>query len=217
MLQLPFAIKSQKLTAILALFIALTNCAQLPQQLTNTTSLPTQWQTRGKLLLQSNHTETGKTKRQTLRFSWHQTGEDYRIKLSGSFGLGTTIIQKKSNAVLMLRGKSVLSTASNAEDLFAQHTGMYLPVSQLRYWIAGQQSHQHSPHQLPKDFQHNDWQITYPSLTQVDGYSLPAKMIARNKKYTVTAIFNRWQLGDTALTVQSNAQASNALSGNTAQ
>jgi len=195
--------------------VLLASCAQLSQNLEqkpSTLALPAKWQTNGKLSLQASDLETGKIKRQTLRFSWQQNGGDYQIKLSGSFGVGTTIIQKESNTVSMRRGKSIISTASDAETLFAQHTGILLPVSQLEHWITGQRSGSNGTHQAPKNFRYNDWQVSYPSLTLSNGYAMPAKMIADNGVYTVTAIFNRWLFSETELNLAPNSATTETIS-----
>ncbi|MBT8149713.1 MAG: hypothetical protein KJO24_07275, partial [Gammaproteobacteria bacterium] len=100
--------------------------------------LPAQWQNLGKIAISIPAADAAAaSSNHVLRYVWQQNGEDYSVRLSGTFGLGAVTVERHGEQVSLLRGGEVIEQASSSEQLFYRHTGLQLPVSQLRYWITG--------------------------------------------------------------------------------
>jgi outer membrane lipoprotein LolB len=88
------------------------------------------WQLRGRVNVRyydENHTP---------RIQWQQMGEQYHIRLWGTFNAGNTEIEGRPGRVVMEQDGEVLR-AESPEDLILQQLGYELPVSYLEYWIKG--------------------------------------------------------------------------------
>lgn len=192
-----------------ATLLLLHGCAQLrPRGELPPQALPTNWENSGKIALNINaQGQEQPGSNHVLRYVWQQQGEDYTLKLSGAFGLGAVVIQREGDSVTLTRGENVIAQASDSEDLFFQHTGLWLPVSLLRYWITGAPdaaaankpvtntpvaTEQNTAARHIAGFVRNGWTVSYPKVDQWQGYTLPRKMVASGQEAALTVAIARW-------------------------
>ncbi len=160
------------------------------------------WLASGRIALQSTSELDGQVRAESVRFEWEQHQEQYRIDLSGSFGLGRTSIVGKPSSVQLFRGKELIATAASADDLLYQQTSLELPVAQLRYWALGLASADENlkttdscaiPEQCSLDpILSGDWSIQYPDTMLVDGNVLPAKILATRTGLRLVIRLSAW-------------------------
>lgn len=176
------------------------------------------WQADGKLAIRQIGTSNTRQSAHTLRFDWHQQGEDYTVLLSGPLGFGRVEIQQSKQIVSLTRGKTRVE-ANNADQLFFQQTGLSLPVSYLRYWALGVPAPQQrftpaktaasdpqAAAKLIKGFKQDGWQVSYTGARHVAPYTLPLKLTADNGDIKVVIAFKRWDFAVSAVPVSSAAK-----------
>jgi len=179
-----------------ATFAILASCATAPKVKSPTsdnTDLSI-WKAEGKIGFRSSN------KAESANFVWENTNAEYQIQLFGPFGQGRVQIEKRQNTVALTRdGKTY--TATSAQRLLEQTTGLSMPVHWLRHWIKGEPvpgvavtAFIANEHQQTSQFVQGDWLIKYPRYTAVGQRNLPAKMSTSNGDYTVTVVIKSWQM-----------------------
>lgn len=174
-------------------------CTTLPQPSPETVSLEEnrqieEWQLSGKVGLRN-----GK-QAHSAYLNWRQCGSSYDIRLTGPFGQGAAHLTGNNHSAQLQTSDKQTFSASSPEQLLAQHFGWSLPLSELLYWIRGVPSPQ-------QDFQKNNglnngahgfsqqqWDISYPKITSVEQFQLPAKAVAEREPFKVTLLIKNWQL-----------------------
>lgn len=117
----------------------------------------------------------------TPRIQWQQQGEEYLIRLWGTFNAGNTRISGGAHRVT-LEQKGDVHTASSPEDLILEYLGYELPVSYLRYWVRGlpvadsaAELQFNSLNQLV-GFTQEGWIVSYEDLRQYGEVNLPRRV-----------------------------------------
>ena len=225
----PLTINHHRLICLLLIISLMSGCAWISNSGTNkanpasssgnTAALLTQhWQADGKLAIRQIATQNTRGSAHTLRFNWHQQGENYTALLSGPLGFGRIEIQQTKQRISLTRGKTRVE-AKDVDQLFFQQTGLSLPVSYLRYWALGIPAPQHGFTATPtsivspeddaggsqtsssqpsakaiKGFLQDGWDVSYTGAQQIDSYTLPVKLIADNGDIKVVIAFKHWDL-----------------------
>lgn len=117
----------------------------------------------------------------TPRIQWQQNGEQYHIRLWGTFNAGNTEIDGRPGLVTLEQDGEVL-TADTPENLILEQLGYELPVSHLEYWIKGIPAPD-STAQLDFDelnqltaLQQDGWTVLYSDMRQYAQLSLPRRV-----------------------------------------
>jgi outer membrane lipoprotein LolB len=153
--------------------------AEQPRQLHN-------WQLSGKLGLR------GEQLAESAYIRWQQCDDNFAIKLNGPLGTGALHISGDSQLTQIRSKDQQISTPLPRQWLW-QNYGWDLPLDYLPHWLQGlpatpdTQIDHHG-------FTESGWIISYPRWQQLDGYQLPAKIIAQHPKLKVTFIIKDWQL-----------------------
>lgn len=198
-----------KLLAWVGISLALSHCAQLPEQSpqdldfsANQQALRAlnQWQLEGKIGVRLPD-DNG-----SARVSWHQQGQDYRLSLSGPLGQGRVLIEGGPQQVTLTQSGEQPISADSAEALIRQATGWQLPVSALRAWVLGLplndaavSARQYREDDLPLSFTQLGWQLHYKRFHQQEGLWLPSLMTASTttpagESIRLTLAIHRWDL-----------------------
>ena len=163
-----------------------TKAAKLADHITN-------WEVSGAMAARN------KQKGWTASFNWTQQGpNNYRIRLFGPLGSGTVLIERKSEITTYHDGKETL-TASSADQLMQQKTGVALPVADLYYWIRGLSApgavsaatHDQANHLT--SFQQAGYAIEYPSFMVVNGVNLPKQVKVTGQGLSIKVAIKQWQ------------------------
>ena len=186
------------IAAILVASLSIQGCGTLSPQgdLETTTSAMAgngqinHWQLRGKIGLKQHN------KAHSAYLNWRQCGDHFDIRLTGPLGQGAAHLYGDHNRVTLERGKLPSISAESAEQLLQQELGWVIPVSQLLYWIRGVPQPEVPFRAIDEHagFTQSGWQLSYPKIKTVEGYSLPVKAIAKQQTLSVTLLLKRWEL-----------------------
>lgn len=132
----------------------------------------------------------------TPSIHWQQQGDEYRIRLWGTFNAGSTLITGQPGSVTLDNGNEILS-ASSPEELILQQLGYELPVSQLNYWIKGIPAPDSQPelrfnelNQLTNIVQ-QDWTVELRDMRQYGALNLPREVVLTRPRNDIRLRFIR--------------------------
>ena len=130
------------------------------------------WQFRGRVSVRYQNESY------TPRIQWQQQGDNYRIRLWGTFNAGNTLIIGEPKLVTMERdGDSI--TANTPEELVLDNLGYELPISYLEFWVRSLPAPGSDAELDFSDQNHlatikqDGWEIAYLDMRQFDGVTLP--------------------------------------------
>ena len=130
------------------------------------------WQLRGRVNVRYQNESY------TPRIQWQQLGDNYRIRLWGTFNAGNTLIIGEPKLVTMERdGDSI--TADTPEELVLDNLGYELPISYLEFWVRSLPAPGSDAELDFSDQNHlatikqDGWEIAYLDMRQFDGVTLP--------------------------------------------
>lgn len=135
---------------------------------------------------------------------WEQHGEHYSLKIVGPFGRGSLVVEGSRGAVTMRTGEGEIYTAQSPEELIWRHTGWYIPVSDLQYWVLGLPAEAHSRDDYQLDahgrlarLDAGQWKVDYfryqPVGTEA-GVELPDKLRLENPRLSIKLAISEWTL-----------------------
>lgn len=134
--------------------------------------------------------------------NWQQTGEDYVINLHGPFGQGALALTGNGSGVTATSQKLGTLAAPTPEELFFQHFGWYVPLSNLYYWIRGvprtnrpvEQLTRNEETQQISDFIQDGWSVSIPRYTQVADRWMPKKIVIKSPDMKITIAISSWNI-----------------------
>lgn len=131
---------------------------------------------------------------------WNQMGKQYKILFAGPMGSGAVRISNVSGDVVLKTASGEEYLADTPELLMHQLMGWDLPVSGLRYWLAGRVAPNASKPTLKKtdalgrltELHQDNWQIHYQRYETFKGLSMPTKMSLQQGSISLKLIFRSW-------------------------
>jgi len=131
---------------------------------------------------------------------WRQTPTGYSIDMVGPLGQGRIAIDGSRGRVELLTADGRQLTATDADALLAEATGLAVPISGLFYWIRGLPAPE-IPGDLVGDEQgrltrlrQGGWSIDFARYTQIQNLQLPARITAQQDDLEVRLAINSWDL-----------------------
>lgn len=122
----------------------------------------------------------------------------FKINLIGPLGNGNIKLIKKGKLVTLTDGKKTFNS-DNPETLLRKHTGYYIPVRSLYYWIRGLPDPRLPSQKSTDQYGHvsnlkqQGWQINYTRFTAFRGLDVPSKIIMSKAGIRVKIIINQWR------------------------
>lgn len=139
-----------------------------------------------------------KSKGWSATLNWLQTGANqYQIRLIGALGGGSVLVQKKGSTITLQDGAKI-STASSADQLLLENTGIRLPVNNLYYWVrglpapGGVQSVEHDQYNHLTTLRQSGYTIRFTQYTAVKGIDLPSMIRLEGHGVMMKVIINSW-------------------------
>ncbi len=136
-----------------------------------------------------------------LKLFWRQRPDGYEMDLSGPFGAGAVKLTGGPQGVELRDGEGNRWQAGDAEQLLWQHTGIFMPVNGLRYWIRGLPAPDQDKRQMALDaagrlaeLRQDGWRIRFREYMPVDGQELPRNLLIHRDGIEVRVQVDRWSL-----------------------
>ena len=135
----------------------------------------------------------------TASMQWQQySASSFDIQFSGPLATGKIKLSKKGNTTTLSDGQHRY-TSNNAETLLKKHTGHYVPVNSLFYWIRGLPS-PNAPSSKVKDayghlkqLMQQGWIIHYERFTHFKSFDVPSKIKLLKGNAKVKLVISKWQ------------------------
>lgn len=137
-----------------------------------------------------------------LNVRWRQNHSSYDIFISGPFGTASARLKGDDKQVALYDTDQHVYIAANPERLLYDHTGIYMPVSGLRYWVLGlPDPDKNHGTELDLDeygrltaLQQRDWRIELSDYMEVEHLQLPERLEIRHNDVTVKLVVDDWRL-----------------------
>jgi len=141
------------------------------------------------------------TENWTGGISWSQSMQEYQINISGPLSSGSISLEGTEDYSKLSVSDSEWYEDINPQLLLQHHTGLKLPIEELRYWLRGlpalNSAHKiiefNEAGQLQK-LQQNNWEISFKRYKNVGTISVPDKIFLLNHEINVRLIIQKWQI-----------------------
>jgi outer membrane lipoprotein LolB len=156
------------------------------------------WTANGKLALRTADASD------SASMVWQQLGRDTLLQLSGPLGMGATTIESDGQQLDIRRGDERQILDISTPDAIALNTGWDLPLHALTYWLKGlpapdaeiQKLDLNTQTQLLQSLQQDDWDISFESYGQFQGYILPTRLRIQRGATLVKVVISQWLMPD---------------------
>lgn len=152
------------------------------------------WSLQGKLSIRSPQDYS------SVNINWQQDGDNYRINLFGSLGMGAVVIEGNEEAVRIEKSGEEPVYANSLEEVSLHYLGYELPAESLYHWVKGIPTPSGEPElslneqQRLATLEQNQWQLEYTAYREQDGLVLPARMRLRHSPFQLTFSIAKWTL-----------------------
>ncbi len=150
------------------------------------------WTASGKLGVKSG------SRAKAVNFKWENRGNIFNIKLHGAMGFGSSSLSNQ-NGIVELKTKDGIRRSESAESLLQNLLGWTVPVDGLRYWIKGIPSpvseielQEMNPSGELARLHQQGWQIHFQKYQQINGLTLPRKIVAKRDQLKLTIAIKNW-------------------------
>lgn len=137
----------------------------------------------------------------SARVFWQQQPTTYQLRFNVAGGQGVVLLDGTPTQVQMRTADRQQFVAPTPDILMKDVLKVDVPVSFLRYWIRGIPS----PKERVADYQLNEnnqlsylrqvgWKVEFTDYSNVQGYSLPQRLILENDEFKVKILISQWQL-----------------------
>lgn len=195
-------LRSLLLLLLSGALLMLGGCQTLPQAPTTGSQIQQQhlyalrqWEAEGKIALRMGD------QRQSANFHWQQQRDNYVIRLFGPFGQGATWLRRTSREVTLENAELGIRRARSAEQLMQDTLGWQVPVSNLQYWLRSLPAPRTDIQQEQRDEQgflshleQQGWQVSYSRYQSVNGWWMPARIVAHRDDLHLTLVIHQWRL-----------------------
>lgn len=185
--------------------VIMTGCASLQQPAEQGSLIVSNWQQHTDRVRQLNHWEIkGKIGIRTATdggsgfLEWRQWNDQYKLRLSGPLGQGTTHIVGSADAATLTSNQGEFSSSS-PEALVYEHTGWDIPIQNLLYWVKGIPA-DHGSYRSQRNesgtlarLEQLGWTLSFSRYTLALNHPLPQKIKIEKDDLTVTLIIKQWQ------------------------
>ncbi len=134
---------------------------------------------------------------------WQQQVDNYEIQISGPFGMGKVRLQGSEDGVFLYDGEGRAYYAQEPEHLLLEHTGVFMPVTSLYYWVRGLPDSTIDAVLIPQldawgrltHLRQNGWSVDMKRYAQVDALQLPDKLFIRSDQdIEVRMVVDKWNI-----------------------
>lgn len=199
---------NRRFCASLLLAGMLCGCAGLPEHAPSGEPNDAAWQARGARLARLDAWELqGRVGVVTAKdggsgsMDWKQQGEMLIFDFMGPLGSGALHVQGDVDGLRVKSSRGDDFVTFDPEDDFAVRFNMPLPVTSMRYWLLGLPDPRTAfDKQVDAKgelvtLSQRGWQVQYQEYTDVQGYSLPARLSIQREAVRIKVVVQQWTLG----------------------
>lgn len=134
------------------------------------------------------------------RVDWRQDGAAYDITVNAPVAGGSWRLSGDATLAQLDGIDAEPRRDRDAESLLARELGWHLPVTRIVAWLRGVPGRpgdariEAGPDGLPKRLSEAGWQVEYRAWTEVEGFALPRRLVARRPPFEVRIAVDRWVL-----------------------
>ncbi|AFJ03235.1 Outer membrane lipoprotein LolB [Methylophaga frappieri] len=132
--------------------------------------------------------------------SWHQSPDQFEIRLTGPFSQGAVNLSGDQNAVLLTNSSGERYVAATPEQLLEEVLGWQLPISALRDWVKGLPFSEAAVtyRELDRDgrlvaLEQAGWQVSFMRYVPFQGTDVPDKIFIKRDQLSVRLVVSAWQ------------------------
>ncbi len=138
-----------------------------------------------------------------LNVIWHQQANNYEIRLTGPFGMGKVRLQGSEDGAFLYDSDGHAYYAQEPDSLLLEHTGVFMPITSLYYWIRGLPDPATGDIQISQldawgrlvHLRQDGWSVDLKRYTRVDKLQLPDKLFMRNDQgIEVRVVVDKWKI-----------------------
>ncbi|VAX09405.1 hypothetical protein MNBD_GAMMA25-963 [hydrothermal vent metagenome] len=193
------------------LLLLLAGCASVPLPSEPVTSPEQSWETRqqqlgelknwqlsGRVIISNNENDAWR-----LDVIWQQQQDNYEIQISGPLGMGKVRLHGSNDGVFFYDSDGRAYYAQEPEQLLFEHTGIFMPVTSLYYWVRGLpdptikaelKSELDNWGRLSQ-LRQNGWSVDLKRYVQIDALQLPDKLFIHNEENVeVRMVVDTWEI-----------------------
>lgn len=136
----------------------------------------------------------------TASLRWRQREERYDANLNGPLGVGAMSLTGDPELLRIERGNGKNEVIHNPSEALADALGWSIPVENFRFWALGVESplspaiDKKVEQGLLITLQQDGWSIQYREYQEIDGASLPRKLVATQGEARLTFLIREWQI-----------------------
>lgn len=149
------------------------------------------WNTQGKIAVKTNQ------KGWNASFNWSQKYTNYDLSIFGPLGSSRISLIGNPHHVTLITNEKAYES-DNAEMLFQQQLGWYIPVDSVYYWIRALPAPDSASHIARNDagqvviIEQQGWYIEYLSYDKFNGLNLPTLIQLQNPKISIRIAIYQW-------------------------
>ncbi|HHB92764.1 MAG TPA: outer membrane lipoprotein LolB [Thioploca sp.] len=177
------------------LLLILSGCLTLPPLPNMPAKNLNSWQINGRIAIITKNDSW------TAKFNWQQQITNYQLRFSNPMGQGVIFLDGDNNGVIMRTADNKTFTASDPDTLITNVLKLYIPVTNLYFWIRGIPIPKSSLQWYSLDkvgrlktLRQNAWEIEYDRYINVQNINLPKKIFLNGDDLRVKIIIDKWQI-----------------------
>lgn len=138
-----------------------------------------------------------------LNVIWQQQADHYEIQIAGPFGMGKVRLQGSQDGVSLYDSDGHAYYAQEPDSLLLQHTGVFMPITSLYYWIRGLPDPATGEVEISQldawgrltHLRQDGWSIDLKGYAMIDNVQLPDKLFLHNDQgIEVRIVVDKWMI-----------------------
>ncbi len=156
------------------------------------------WQLSGRVIVSNNENDAWR-----LDVIWQQQQDNYQIQISGPLGMGKVRLHGSDDGVFFYDSDGRAYYAQEPEQLLLEHTGVFMPVTSLYYWVRGlpdpaiksELTSQLDNWGRLSQLRQNGWTVDLKRYIQINTLQLPDKLFIHNEENVeVRMVVDMWEI-----------------------
>ncbi|MDM8568913.1 lipoprotein insertase outer membrane protein LolB [Thiotrichales bacterium HSG1] len=179
----------------LLLLLLISGCLALPPLPQMPAKQLNSWQINGRIAIKTKNDSW------TAKFNWQQQIATYKLRFSNPMGQGAILLDGSDSGVIMRTADNKVFNAKDPDTLMADVLKLYIPVTNLNFWIRGIPTPNSSPQWYSLDkigrlqtLRQDAWEISYGRYTNIENINLPKKIFLDNDEFQVKIIVDKWRI-----------------------